>query len=142
MVQALRFPITLPRRIDERQITRFTGGAKPFRQRDRDLFGKAGADKPTRRDSITAADHLHGIGGAHYFIATTLHFLINLHHTTIIASYPSRASNARIAAAKYSCRIAVVTSPRVRSSTARSASVVRRSPPVIASGKSTVINAL
>ena len=51
---------------------------------------------------------------------------------------PSRSSTRRSAACIFSCRIAVVRSPRVRSRTPRSTSVCRRSPPVTASGKSTV----
>ena len=47
----------------------------------------------------------------------------------------------RSAARRRSCTAATVTSPRVRSSTARSWSVLRRRPPVIASGKSMVTSA-
>ncbi len=53
-------------------------------------------------------------------------------------TYPSRSSTRRSAACIFSWRIAVVRSPRVRSRTPRSTSVCRRSPPVTASGKSTV----
>ena len=53
-------------------------------------------------------------------------------------TYPSRSSTRRSAARIFSWRIAVVRSPRVLSRTLRSTSVCRRSPPVTASGKSTV----
>ena len=54
-------------------------------------------------------------------------------------SYPLNfSSNSCSVFSNFSCRAAIVKSPRVRSKTPRTISVVRRKPPVSASGKSIV----
>ncbi len=52
--------------------------------------------------------------------------------------FPTPASNSFSRSSSFSCRHAIVRSPRVRSNTPRTISVVRRRPPVSASGKSIV----